>query len=82
MKTTNLSHRKAVLGLGGLGLGILAFHDGAVKVPSTPGLGVEIDQAQLARLHRQYLDCGVRNGNDLAQMRKYDPAFSGACPRF
>ena len=62
--------------------GRIAFHDGAVKVPTTPGLGVQIDPVQLARLHQQYLDCGVRNRNDLAQMRKYDPSFTGICPRF
>ena len=62
--------------------GRITFVDGAVKVPTTPGLGVKIDPAQLAKLHQQYLDCGVRNRNDLAQMRKYDPAFSGVCPRF
>lgn len=62
--------------------GRIVFNEGAVKVPTVPGLGVEIDQAQLARLHQQYLDCGVRNRNDLAQMRKYDAAFSGTSPRF
>jgi len=62
--------------------GRISFHEGAVKVPTTPGLGVKIDQAQLEKLHQQYLDCGVRNRNDLAQMRKYDPSFSGKSPRF
>lgn len=62
--------------------GRIVFNEGAVKVPAVPGLGVEIDQAQLACLHQQYLDCGVRNRNDLAQMRKYDAAFSGTSPRF
>ena len=42
----------------------------------------ETNQAQLKKLHQQYLDCGVRNRNDLAQMRKYDPSFSGKNPRF
>lgn len=62
--------------------GRIAFHEGSVKVPTTPGLGVEIDQGQLKKLHQQYLDCGVRNRNDLAQMRKYDPGFSGISPRY
>ena len=62
--------------------GRIRFDGGSVKVPTEPGLGVQIDQAQLARLHQQYLDCGVRNRNDLAQMRKYDPAFSGVSPRY
>lgn len=62
--------------------GRIAFHAGSVAVPKTPGLGVDIDQAQLAKLHQQYIDCGVRNRDDLSQMRKYDPGFSGKSPRF
>ena len=62
--------------------GRIAFHEGSVRVPTSPGLGVQIDQTQLKKLHQQYLDCGVRNRNDLAQMRKYDPGFSGVCPRY
>ena len=56
--------------------------DGAVAVPRKPGLGVELDRKALATLHAQYLECGIRTRNDLAQMRKYDPNFSGKQPRF
>ncbi len=62
--------------------GRIAFDRGAVKVPATPGLGVELDHDRLAELHAQYVSCGVRNRDDLTQMRKYDPAFSGRTPRF
>jgi glucarate dehydratase len=62
--------------------GRVVFEQGAVRVPTTPGLGVELDPGKLAELHAQYLSCGVRNRDDLAQMRKYDPAFSGKTPRF
>ncbi|MFZ6770055.1 glucarate dehydratase family protein [Undibacterium sp. Di26W] len=62
--------------------GRVRFVDGAVPVPITPGLGVEIDQVKLAVLHQQYLECGIRNRDDLGQMRKYDPDFKGVCPRF
>lgn len=62
--------------------GRVAFHEGAVRVPSAPGLGVELDRNQLAALHEQYLACGIRSRDDLGQMRKYDPAFTGATPRF
>ena len=55
---------------------------GAVAVPRAPGLGVELDRKALAVLHQQYLDCGIRTRNDLAQMRKYDPTFSGRAPRY
>lgn len=62
--------------------GRIAFDRGAVKVPTSPGLGVELDRNRLAELHAQYLACGVRNRDDLSQMRKYDPAFTGKTPRF
>ena len=62
--------------------GRIAFEDGSVRVPNAPGLGVTLDRAALARLHDQYLSCGVRNRDDLAQMRKYDPSFTGWQPRF
>ena len=62
--------------------GRIAFDNGAVRVPTTPGLGVTLDRSKLAELHEQYLRCGVRNRDDLKQMRKYDPGFSGVNPRF
>ena len=62
--------------------GPLDFHDGSIVLGQAPGLGVEIDQDALARLHRQYLACGIRSRNDAAQMRKYHPGWSGRAPRF
>jgi glucarate dehydratase len=62
--------------------GRLRFEAGALKVPTSPGLGVTIDREALARLHDNYLHCGIRNRNDLAQMQKYDPGFTGRQPRF
>lgn len=62
--------------------GRIAFHEGAVRVPNAPGLGVTLDREALARLHEQYLACGIRNRDDRRQMQKYDPAFTGASPRF
>jgi glucarate dehydratase len=62
--------------------GRLKFEDGSLRVPRTPGLGVSIDRDALARLHNNYLDCGIRNRDDLGQMRKYDPTFTGIQPRY
>ncbi|ARN19680.1 glucarate dehydratase family protein [Piscinibacter gummiphilus] len=62
--------------------GRVPFEDGAVRVPTTPGLGVTLDRERLAELHEQYRRCGVRNRDDLSQMRKYDPGFTGRQPRF
>jgi glucarate dehydratase len=62
--------------------GRITFDNGAVRVPTAPGLGVELDRTKLAGLHEQYLMCGVRNRDDLKQMRKYDAGFTGKTPRF
>lgn len=62
--------------------GRIAFDHGSVAVPSAPGLGVQLDRDALARLHDQYLSCGIRNRDDRKQMQKYDPAFTGVSPRF
>jgi glucarate dehydratase len=62
--------------------GRIAFTEGAVRVPAQPGLGVELDREALARLHDQYLSCGIRNRDDRRQMQKYDPSFTGAAPRY
>lgn len=40
--------------------GALRFVDGAVAVPDWPGLGVELDEDALGRLHEQYLASGLR----------------------
>jgi glucarate dehydratase len=62
--------------------GRLKFEDGSLRVTSTPGLGVQIDREALARLYDNYLNTGIRNRDDLGQMRKYDPSFTGQQPRF
>ncbi|MFB6703200.1 hypothetical protein ACFCW6_00545 [Streptomyces sp. NPDC056333] len=46
----------------------LAFADGAVRAPRTPGPGIEPDRDALARLHEQYLTCGLRNRDDTGYM--------------
>lgn len=62
--------------------GRIPFREGAVQVPSAPGLGVTIDRDALEKLHEQYLACGIRNRDDRRQMQKYDPSFTGASPRY
>ena len=62
--------------------GRLKFENGSLRVPRGPGLGVTIDREALARLHDNYLHCGIRNRDDLGQMRKYDPTFTGKQPRY
>ena len=53
--------------------GKIKFVDGAVEVPQGPGLGVELDREALARLHQNYLNCGLTKRDDLVEMRKKVP---------
>jgi glucarate dehydratase len=59
------------------------FRDGALEVPDTPGLGVELDRDAVATLHQRWLDLGVRDRDDVAAMRVADPQWEQpALPRF
>ncbi len=62
--------------------GVLEFVDGAVAVPRTPGLGVEIDEDALGRLHEQYLTCGLTQRDDTSYMRRFTPDFDPTPPRW
>ncbi|MFG1811961.1 glucarate dehydratase family protein [Streptomyces sp. NPDC049040] len=62
--------------------GVLDFADGAVRVPRGPGLGVELDRDALARLHEQYVRCGLRNRDDTGYMRSIDPTYEKRTPRW
>jgi glucarate dehydratase len=60
--------------------GTLTFSGGSVALPSGPGLGVELDQDALARLHRLYLDCGQRRRDDTAYMQRLHPGYQPHTP--
>jgi glucarate dehydratase len=62
--------------------GVLNVVDGAVAVPTGPGLGIEIDEDALAALHQLYLDCGIRDRDDTGYMQSIDPSFENTCPRW
>ena len=62
--------------------GVLEISDGAVAVPTTPGLGIEIDESALAALHDQYLRCGVRDRDDTGYMKSIDPDYEAISPRW
>jgi len=55
--------------------GRFKFEEGAVTVPRAPGLGVELDRQALARLHRNYLDCGLTRRDDEIEMQKKHPGW-------
>lgn len=62
--------------------GALKWADGGVIVPTAPGLGIELDRDKLARLHQQYIDCGLKKRDDTTYMRKFQPDFSPHIPRW
>lgn len=55
--------------------GRFRFHDGALSVPTEPGLGVELDRKALSALHEQYKLAGLTERNDEAEMRKVEPGW-------
>jgi glucarate dehydratase len=62
--------------------GTLTFEGGSLAVPTGPGLGVELDSDALARLHRQYVDGGIRERDDTGYMQKFDPSYVNKAPRW
>ena len=50
--------------------------------PARPGLGVELDRDALARLHEQYLACGLRNRDDTGYMQRFVPGYERKQPRW
>ena len=62
--------------------GALTFSQGSLAVPTAPGLGVELDPDVLERLHRQYLDGGIRERDDTGYMQRVDPGYVLESPRW
>lgn len=62
--------------------GRFTFEEGAVEVSREPGLGVELDRASLARLHQQYLDCGLTRRDDETEMQKVVPGWTFKATRW
>ena len=52
------------------------FDEGAIIVSTEPGLGVELDRAALARLHANYLACGLTGRDDEIEMQKVEPGWT------
>lgn len=53
--------------------GRLQFDDGDLVVGDAPGLGIELDRAMLAKLHANYIKCGLTKRDDEAEMQKVQP---------
>lgn len=59
--------------------GVLEFKDGEVRVPTGPGLGVELDHEALDRLHRLYLESGVRTATTPVTCAASTPPTNCGC---
>lgn len=62
--------------------GRFIFEEGRVAVPNAPGLGVELDRAALAKLHQNYLNCGLTKRNDEIEMQKKQPDWTFKATRW
>jgi glucarate dehydratase len=62
--------------------GRFKFEDGEVAVPTSAGLGVELDRESLATLHQNYLDCGLTKRNDEIEMQKVQPGWTFKATRW
>ncbi|TLS42262.1 glucarate dehydratase [Streptomyces montanus] len=62
--------------------GALELRDGCVKVPTGPGLGVELDPDALERAHRVYVDSGKKSRDDTGYMRRFHPEYVRKLPRW
>lgn len=63
--------------------GRIPIVNGCVTIPEKPGLGVELDDDQLARGRERYSKVPYRKRDDEAQMRKHvDPEWKRILPRW
>jgi glucarate dehydratase len=60
----------------------LSFAGGSVTVPAGPGLGVELDRDELARMHEQYVQCGLRKRDDTSYRQRFEPGYQRVIPRW
>ena len=58
------------------------FEDGQVAVPKGAGLGVELDKKALAKLHQNYVACGLTKRNDEIEMQKVQPGWTFKATRW
>lgn len=63
--------------------GRIPFEGGSVRVTDAPGLGVALDDDQLARGRERYARCAYRKRDDEAEMREHiDPQWTRRLPRW
>ncbi|HEU4752123.1 MAG TPA: enolase C-terminal domain-like protein [Armatimonadota bacterium] len=63
--------------------GKVPFRGGQMSVPDGPGLGIRVDEDQVARMAEAYRRCGLTRRDDVGYMRrKYDPTWEALRPRW
>lgn len=63
--------------------GRVPIRHGCVAIPDRPGLGVTLDEDQLARGRERFARCPYRKRDDQAEMRKHvDPTWTRRLPRW
>lgn len=63
--------------------GRIRFHEGTVRIPDKPGLGIELDYDQVAHGRERYERIPFRKRDDEAEMRKHvDPNWRRVLPRW
>ena len=62
--------------------GPLQFVDGALPVPTGPGLGVEVDEERLQAAHERYLQNKAGGRDDVSAMQERDPTWLPMRPRW
>jgi glucarate dehydratase len=63
--------------------GRVSIRNGAIPVPTAPGLGGELDQDALTRAKERYQMCGYRNRDDAHEMCQHvDSSWSRQAPRW
>lgn len=58
------------------------FHEGRVRVPDGPGLGVELDRGAVDELHQLYNTAMIADRDDTDEMLKYVPDYVRKVPRW
>ncbi len=54
----------------------LKISDGAITLEDRPGLGVEIDMAEVEKAHKLYQDAGLEGRDDAAAMQYLIPGWT------
>jgi glucarate dehydratase len=56
--------------------GRMKIEGGCVTLPKGPGLGVDLDRAALAKAHATYLRAGIKERDDVSEMKRRNPNWT------